>query len=288
MKKLAQSLLVLSALFTVPMSSVFAASPDGLGPWADSVVNFSQGLTKGGGAVAAVRSNPSSALGVAENDTVEPHFVSLGFGGSLTLGFDNGISSGVVLVEATNPGYPIEKAKVEVSTNGVSFVQAGTVSQGGSVSIPEGAGCIKYVRVTDTSNPADFSDSTADGYDVDGVQAQGEICQPVTPTPTPGKGGGSGDCKVKVAVTNNATVINTVVTKTNTGKNRQNANTIGGSIVTGDASSSSLVINDVNTTTVNVNQTCGGSASGSNSYTGAGSVNIVNIGGSTKAFKIKK
>jgi hypothetical protein len=70
-------LLVVSA-FSLVAPSVYAASPDGLGPWADMVSNFTQGQTKSAGAVPAPRSDPTAALGVAENDTVEPHFVSLG------------------------------------------------------------------------------------------------------------------------------------------------------------------------------------------------------------------
>lgn len=157
-------------------SFVFAAAPDGLGPWADTVISSTQGLTKNGLAVPAARSNPSAALGVAENDTVETHFFSLGFGGTITLGFDNGISSGVFVVEATNPGYPDEIASVEVSEDGTTWFPAGNLTRDGSVPLPDGVTCGRFVRVTDTSNPDDFQDGTADGYDVDGVQARGDLC----------------------------------------------------------------------------------------------------------------
>lgn len=171
------SILVSSLLFVTP---TFAAAPDGAGPWADSVFSVSQGLMKNGAAVPAARSDPNAALGVAENDTVEPHFFSLGFGGKLALGFVNGISSGVIVVEATNPNYPAEKAKVEVSENGTTWVDAGTITQDGTVNKPAGVGCAKYVRLTDVSDPAVFTDATADGYDVDGVKATGEPCKPPT------------------------------------------------------------------------------------------------------------
>src|ERR1700722_2761947 len=103
------------SLFVI-FSPAFAAAPDGLGPWADTVVSFHQGLQKNGLPVAAARSNPNAAVGVAENTPmVDSSFVSLGFGGNIVLGFDNGISSGAMVVEATNePGYPIETAKVEM------------------------------------------------------------------------------------------------------------------------------------------------------------------------------
>jgi len=165
-------------LVAARVGQAFAASPDGLGPWADTVVASNQTNTKGGipvSTVAPLRSDPTSALGVAENDTVVSHFFSLGFGGSITLGFDNGISSGAFVVEATNPGYPAETALVEVSQDGTTWYTAGTVSQDGSVPLPRQVTCGKFVRITDTSNPANF-DNTADGYDVDGVQAQGLSC----------------------------------------------------------------------------------------------------------------
>lgn len=163
------------SFFIVP--SIFAAAPDGAGPWADSVVSASQGLRKDGSAVPAARSDASSALGVAEDDTVDEHFYSLGFGGKIVLKFDKAQSGGVVVVESTNPNYPVEKATVEVSENGSNWIAAGTVSQDGEVSIPQQT-CAKYVRLTDTSNPADFNDGTADGYDVDGVKLTGTACNP--------------------------------------------------------------------------------------------------------------
>lgn len=165
---------------------VYAATPDGSGPWADSVVNFSQGLTKAGGAIDANRSDASQALGVAEQTVSPGTFVSLGFGGSLTLQFDNGISNGVFVVESTNPNYPVEHAQVDLSADGSTWFSAGTVDQTGTVTQPDNLTCAQYVRITDTSNSADFSEDTADAYDVDGVQAtEGEACTVVTPTPTP-------------------------------------------------------------------------------------------------------
>lgn len=182
-------------LITIPVLAVLsafaiaapvtAAAPDGAGPWADSVISFTQGPTKNGGAVPAIRSNPDSALGVAENDTVEGNFVSLGFGGRLTLKFDNPVRTGVLVVEATNPNYPLEKASVEVSANGTDWTLAGSLSQDGQVALPQSVSCARYVRITDISNKDDFADDTADAYDVDGVQAQGtQPCDP-PPTPTP-------------------------------------------------------------------------------------------------------
>jgi hypothetical protein len=143
---------------------------------------------KNGASVPAVRSNPDAAVGVAETSLADGTFFSLGFGGSITLSFDNGVRDGVLVVESTFAGYPEEKAKVEVSADGVTWTQAGgTLTQTGEVSLPENVSCVKYVRVTDISTVTDFSDDTADGYDVDGVKAvNAEACAPqTTPSPTP-------------------------------------------------------------------------------------------------------
>lgn len=273
MKKLLP-LLLASFLFLLVVTPSFAAAPDGLGPWADSVISSSQGLTKGGGAVPAARSNPLAALGVAENDTVDSHFFSLGFGGKITLGFDNGISSGVIVVEATNPGYPAEKAKVEVSADGSTWYDAGTISQDGQVNKPAQVGCAKYVKLTDVSNPSDFPESTADGYDVDGVQAVGDVCQPVTPTPTPCCNGCS-----TVTQTNTTTITNVISSNANTGKTKANKNTGGSNIiVTGDSSSNVSVTNTGSTNTATSTGCYNGSSiSVTISGNGAGSTNTVTI-----------
>lgn len=163
-----------------------AAAPDGAGPWADGVVTSSQGLMKNGAAVPAIRSDATSAVGVAENNTTDGNFFSLGFGGSITLSFDNPISNGIITVEATNPDYPGETATIELSADGTTWLTAGTVTQDGSVNMPETLACAKFVRITDTSDANNFTDETADGYDVDGVQtAEGEPCTVPTPTSTP-------------------------------------------------------------------------------------------------------
>jgi hypothetical protein len=174
LKKAAAAAAVLMAL-PFMVHTAHAAAPDGMGPWADTVVSTAQGLRKDGSAVPAQRSDPTSMLGVAENDTVDGHFYSLGFGGTATLGFDNGISSGVFVVEATPPNNPSESVGVAVSEDNVHYYSAGTVSDDGTVAVPNVGLCVHYVRLTDQTNPAAFGD-TADGYDVDGVMAQGNLC----------------------------------------------------------------------------------------------------------------
>lgn len=211
-------------------SSAYAAAPDGLGPWADSVVSSSQGLMKNGVSVPGIRSDASQALGVAEDTTIEGTFYSLGFGGSITLSFDNTVSGGVIAVEATNPGYPNETAQVEVSADGSTWVTAGSITTDGQVSMPSQVPCAKYVRITDTSNPEQFAEDTADGYDVDGVKTvDGTPCSP------PEGGGNSGSSTVIINKSSTCTVSqasvtnvgNSIVNKAKTGKNKIK-NTVGG------------------------------------------------------------
>ena len=66
------------------------------------------------------RSDPAAALGVAENTTIDIHFVALGFGGKLTLGYQNNICNqpgsdlDLELTEATIEPYPPELVDVYV------------------------------------------------------------------------------------------------------------------------------------------------------------------------------
>lgn len=172
------------------VSPAFAAAPDGMGPWADSVFSFHQGLMKNGLPVPAVRSDPTAAVGVAENTpTIDSTFFALGFGGNIVLGFDNGIRDGAMVIESTILPYPDETAKIEMSQDGINWIIAGNLIDSGSVNKPTQITCAKYVRITDTSNPAIMPDAVADGYDVDGVKAIGDPCNPnptlaLTATPT--------------------------------------------------------------------------------------------------------
>ncbi len=188
------SLIFVLAFLALTPTFAYSAAPDGNGPWADGVVTSHQTTIRNGALVSDVapaRSNPQSAVGVAENDTTEGNFFSLGFGGSITLSFDNGIRGGVIVVEATNPQYPVEHAQVEVSADGSTWFSAGSIDQDGEVNMPEDLACARFVRITDTSNVNDFAEDTADGFDVDGVQARDAgSCEPtetpsVTPTPSP-------------------------------------------------------------------------------------------------------
>jgi len=157
--------------------------------FAAEVVNFSQGKKKNSGTISDQRSNPEQALSAPqENDTY--NFVSLGFGGSITLElgqdlYDDGTyEPDLILVETSfgradqmcyNSGernYP-EMAFLEVSEDNntwyslpnaycrTSFVDI-------SPAVEEGLSFVRYLRITDASNKSWFG-GNADGYDVDGI-----------------------------------------------------------------------------------------------------------------------
>ena len=147
-------------------------------PWADEVMSFVQAKRKNGTPVVPERSDPAQALGPAQyNDTI--NFVSLGFGGQLTLGFDNfalnGPGDDIEIVETSfgNPSdedYP-EKAKVYASQDGSSWVYLGiaTLDETMDLGILPWA---KFIKLVDVS-PIDSSKfpGDADGFDVDGIKA---------------------------------------------------------------------------------------------------------------------
>jgi len=143
---------------------------------ATSVLSFNQTFRKNGSPVAPARSNPAKALGAPQiNNTV--NFVSLGFSGSITLklgyvAFDKeGNDIQVIETSYNNPScnqYP-ENAIVELSLDGETYFEAGVLCLDGNVDIATiGLIGVQYIRISDRSNPLQFTNS-ADGYDVDGI-----------------------------------------------------------------------------------------------------------------------
>ena len=156
-------------------------------PWAVEVESFTQGDRRDGSDVLAERSDPTLALGPAQttgvqNDSSPTGFVSLGFGGEIVLKFPNGIDDGpgddIRIYEATGgSNYPVESLLVEVSGDGVDWttitVSPNEIEYDGTVEIDlNGVQTARFVRLTDTSDPADFpTRPEADGYDLDAVEA---------------------------------------------------------------------------------------------------------------------
>jgi hypothetical protein len=152
-------------------------NPAPSGCFASSFSNFVQGTMANGLTVSAVRSNAAQALNQPETvvDGVV-NFVSLGFGGSITLAFEapiaNGAGADIRIDEATwgnNPcnRYP-ERADVFASQDGSNFVYLGQVCQDATLDLGV-LSWAQYIRIVDASDLLSFS-ADADGYDVNGVE----------------------------------------------------------------------------------------------------------------------
>ncbi|MEK9201268.1 MAG: hypothetical protein AAB909_04835, partial [Patescibacteria group bacterium] len=153
--------------------------------FASSFEQVAQGTQKGGAAVLASRSNGNFALGApqsagtpVDNPVAANSFFSLGFtNGSIVLKFTSpfidqpGTDLSVYEVTgATNPPYPDELVKVEVSSDGSSWTTvAAALSRDANIDINPVASA-QYVRLTDVSNIALFTND-ADGYDLDAIRA---------------------------------------------------------------------------------------------------------------------
>ncbi|PIR43425.1 hypothetical protein COV24_02695 [candidate division WWE3 bacterium CG10_big_fil_rev_8_21_14_0_10_32_10] len=136
-------------------------------------VSYTPGPTQNGGSVPSDRNDPSKALGAADGN-----FVSLGFGGEIVLKFGGDIVGNTLsVVEVTfgRDSYPTESVDVYVGSPGNwHFVGVATNhDDSGSSTVDVSAfPNFEYVRLVDTSNPADFTTRpTADGFDLDAVTA---------------------------------------------------------------------------------------------------------------------
>jgi hypothetical protein len=157
-----------------------------------SVYEAQQGRQYNHAAIPSSRSNPANAI----DDLPDNQFYSLGFypQGHLTLELDQALQSGTITIWETtwrNGSYCLETASVEVAgANLDSWVQVGIADN------DRGAGadfhvndltfdsqllgfCVKYVRITETSNLADIARycNTGDGFDIDAVCVSGATCQ---------------------------------------------------------------------------------------------------------------
>ncbi len=144
-----------------------------------SVVSFDQGRRKNGRRVSRYRSNPYRALGNPRERRFF-NFVSLGFGGAITVElnneiFDNKDANEFAVFESTGffdnipcQYYP-ESAEIFASQDGIEFVSLGTTCQDGEFDLAAGnLRSAKYIRVVDTSDRSIFP-WFADGYDLDAI-----------------------------------------------------------------------------------------------------------------------
>ncbi|MGB3466042.1 MAG: choice-of-anchor D domain-containing protein, partial [Cyclobacteriaceae bacterium] len=148
--------------------------------YGEEVVSYLPGNRKNGIELPAIRTDASNALGAPnENDTY--NFASLGFGGSIEIRLacevQDMTGNDLLIVETSfrDAGlgcedYP-ETARVEASQDGTNWVViAEEICRDGEVDLANGGiSSAQYIRITDTSNEADFRSGNADGYDVDGI-----------------------------------------------------------------------------------------------------------------------
>lgn len=180
--------------------------------WATSVIEkgTKQGTRNNGGDIATERSNPEDTLGEPDGvGSPAGGFFSLGVGGVLTVKFDHFIedvddSVDLSFHEITNGrnNYPEENAFVEVSQDGETWYDVGTVSSLEAVDYLDfsstGLPWIMYVRLTDTTDYESHS-GDADGYDVDAIDATNGLCEePQVPPPGDGDGDGDGDGSITI------------------------------------------------------------------------------------------
>lgn len=109
--------------------------------WGTTVVNYTLGpvdITNPGGATASF-GTPDNTLGAADATADDPYSVlSLGDGGSITIGFDTAITNGdgvdfvvfenALAVDGVSGAFFLELAFVEVSSNGTDFFRFPSVS----------------------------------------------------------------------------------------------------------------------------------------------------------------
>jgi len=153
------------------IAAASAASANAAVIYASSVVSADQNGTK----VAASRSNPASAFGVADGK-----FYSLGLGGSIVLGFSSYVGGNGSVVEITNlprSSY-IENAIFSVSLDGKSWTTLGEYSN--KVTSLYSDSPFLYLKVEDTSPVV----AKRDGYDIDSISFE----QYLAPVPLPAAG----------------------------------------------------------------------------------------------------
>lgn len=147
--------------------------------FANEVISFNQKKRNDGTTVDMARSNPLKALGMPENNDTE-NFVSLGFGGDITLKFGSPIKNGdgddVRVIESTfgsSSGncarYP-ERIRAFASQDGCNFVYLGEGCQDTDFDLGPLAWA-QYIKLVDVSPVGAAYQGTpiADAYDVDGV-----------------------------------------------------------------------------------------------------------------------
>ncbi len=157
---------------------------------ATSVVNYTAGTRMDGSQIPPERMNPNKALGTPENNATL-NFVSLGYGGSLTLAFDGAVPNmdgdDIQIVETTFGSFTCdnyqESVLVEVSVDNITYYPLGSVCLDGSVDIGDASVELDFINFVRLIND-DANTITSDGYDVDGVRALHNCSQEELSRPT--------------------------------------------------------------------------------------------------------
>jgi len=147
---------------------------------ATQVVSYVQGTSKNGGAIAANRTDETQALGVPEG-TDENVFVTLGYGGSLILGFNGSVANlpgdDITVVETsfntTGCEAYREYADIYVSQDGFNYYFVETVCKSNNsidISDADFEGELAFVNFVKIVNNDELT-TTPDAFDVDGVLA---------------------------------------------------------------------------------------------------------------------
>ena len=149
------------------------------GCYASEVISYNKKKRNDGQDILEERAIPGKALGAPQNDQ-SMNFVSLGFGGDITLKFAAPIANGegddLKVTESTfgsSSGncerYP-EKIQMFASQDGCNFVYLGEGCQDATFDLGV-LSWAQYVKIKDIS-PVDatYNNQVADGYDVDAVE----------------------------------------------------------------------------------------------------------------------
>ena len=145
--------------------------------YATEVIEYVEGASSGGGNIAPNRTDASQALGEPERID-QLVFVSLGYGGSLTLAFDGTVPNqpgdDLEIVETTYGNESCdtydEYADVFVSQNGTDYSFAKTICRADNMVDISDAGDFTYIMYVKIVNNDEMS-NTPDAFDVDGVVA---------------------------------------------------------------------------------------------------------------------
>ncbi len=159
--------------------------------YASEVISFNQKKQNDGSTVSSGRSDATKALGAPQNNDTE-NFVSLGFGGDITLKFANPIKNGagndVRVTESTFGGtscarFP-ETIRAFASQDGCHYIYLGEGCQDAEFDLGSLAWA-QYIKLVDVS-PIDATyqgTPVADAYDVDAVKClNGSESNPVPST----------------------------------------------------------------------------------------------------------